>query len=105
MFSNRHETVPTPDPGERDLVEILRYLRSVNPAAAGRFLTALDRRLMLLATQPYSGHSRPDLNHDEYRYITFAPYLIAYYPDSKPLAIAAILHASQDLRLIFSQRT
>ena len=84
-------------PASRDLTEILEYLYTNSAAAADRFLTSLDRRLDLLANQPYTGHRRKEFGQDDLRYITFGAYIIAYYPETKPLVIAALVHGSRDL--------
>ena len=91
-------------PANEDLTAILAYLHSNSPAAASRFLSSLDRRLSLLATQPKSGHRRDEFQHPDLLFITFGAYIVGYFPNTVPLSIAAILHGSQDLTRIFPSR-
>ena len=90
-------------PASRDLTDVLEYLYTNSPAAADRFLTSLDRRLSLLADHPFSGNHRKEFGHDDLRYITFGAYIIAYYPATKPLTIAALLHGSRDLAALLNE--
>ncbi len=90
-------------PASRDLTDVLEYLYLNSPAAADRFLTALDSRLRLLADHPFTGHQRTEFGHDDLRYITFGAYIIAYYPETKPITIAALLHGSRDLAALLKE--
>jgi plasmid stabilization system protein ParE len=84
-------------PAIEDLGLILEYLQSYSPNVSQRFLARLHHRLELLANHPNSGHRRPEFGHSDLRYIIFEAYVIAYFPETAPLTIAAILHGSRDL--------
>ena len=85
-------------PALGDLRSTLDYLRSYSPAAASRFLLALDRRLKLLAQFPGMGVMRDEFGYPNLRFLIHAGHLIAYDPSSKPLTIVAIRHGSRDPR-------
>jgi plasmid stabilization system protein ParE len=84
-------------PAAIDLSSILDYLDGHSRSVAGQFLGRLDRRLVLLSEFPDSGRRRPEFGHDDLRYLTFESYIVAYFPNTAPLSIAAILHGSRDL--------
>ena len=84
-------------PAYRNLRDILDYLNSNSSSAAERFLTTLDYRLRLLARYPESGMRRSEFGHPDLRYLSVDSYVIAYYPDTKPLTIVAIIHGSRDI--------
>ncbi len=84
-------------PAYKDLAQILEYLNSNSRSAAASFLEGLDHRLNLLADFPLSGSERPEFGQPSLRFTIYASYLIAYYPEGRPLRIAAILHGSRDL--------
>ena len=59
-------------------------------------LDELGRAFRLLAGNPRSGHSRPDIRDDSaLRFWTVYSYLIAYLPAERPLFIVRILHGAR----------
>ena len=61
-------------------------------------------RFGYLAQYPGGGHWRRDLTDTEVRFFSVYSYLIVYRPETKPLQIVAILHASRDVGKLLKKR-
>ena len=53
---------------------------------------------------PHAGHCRRDLTEADVRFYPVYSYLIVYRPESSPLQIVSVLHASRDVPRILAQR-
>ncbi|HET8890401.1 MAG TPA: type II toxin-antitoxin system RelE/ParE family toxin [Candidatus Angelobacter sp.] len=84
----------------RDLNEIWDYLVSDNIRAADRVLDALEKALRELARHPGKGHWRDDLADRRHRFFLVYSYLIVYRPETKPMQVIRVLHASRDIQAL-----
>jgi antitoxin ParD1/3/4/toxin ParE1/3/4 len=89
----------------RDLLEIWRYLKKeAGQETADRAESVIRSKFAYLANFPGAGHWRRDLTAAEVRFFPVYSYLIVYRPETKPLEIVSILHASRDVAGILRQR-
>ena len=89
----------------RDLVSIWRYIRGQsNEETADRVESVIRSKFIYLADFPNGGHWRRDLTSAEVRFFSVYSYLIVYRPNTKPLQIVTILHASRDITKILPKR-
>lgn len=89
----------------RDLVDIWRYIRKESSSeTADRVESVIRSKFVYLADFPHGGHWRRDLTSAEVRFLSVYSYLIVYRPETKPLQIAAILHAHRDVAKILPKR-
>jgi antitoxin ParD1/3/4/toxin ParE1/3/4 len=89
---------------ESDLNDIKEYLVKRGGAILARHvLGEIRHALQFLATTPGVGHSREDLTDEPVKFWPVFSYLIVYDPAMKPLGIARVLHASQDLAAMFER--
>lgn len=84
----------------RDLNQIWDYLAEENVETANRVLKRIEVALRTLAKRPGIGHLREDLTDRRYRFLLVYSYLIVYDPETKPLQIIRVLHASRDVQMI-----
>jgi antitoxin ParD1/3/4/toxin ParE1/3/4 len=84
----------------RDLNEIWDYLASDSIQAADRVLDALEKALHGLAKNPGTGHWREDLADRRHRFFLVYSYLIVYRPETKPMQVIRVLHASRDIQAL-----
>ncbi|HLK51896.1 MAG TPA: type II toxin-antitoxin system RelE/ParE family toxin [Candidatus Angelobacter sp.] len=84
----------------RDLNEIWDYVASDSIAAADRVLVALEKALYGLANNPAKGHRREDLADSRHRFFLVFSYLIVYRPETKPMQVIRVLHASRDVQTL-----
>ena len=82
---------------ENDLIEIGTYISQDSPTAANRLLDHIEATLMLLASYPQIGVSRPNLTKSG-RSFTVDRYVIYYRPNSEGIVVIRILHSARDLR-------
>ena len=89
----------------RDLLDIWRYLKKeAGQETADRVEFVIRSKFVYLANFPGAGHWRRDLTSAEVRFFPVYSYLIVYRPETKPLEIVSILHASRDVAGILHQR-
>lgn len=50
------------------------------------------------------GHLREDLTDEKVKFWPVFSYLIVYDPMTRPIGIARVLHASQDVKRLFQQK-
>jgi toxin ParE1/3/4 len=87
-----------------DLTEIKTYLLEQGGTSLARHIfEKLRSAIEMLATHPFSGHTREDLTHEALRFWPVFSYLIVYDPETKPLGIVRILQGNQDLVRLFSR--
>ena len=83
---------------ESDLDEIRAYLMQHGGTRLVRYVFGdIRKALNFLADTPRAGHLRPDLTDEPVKFWSVFSYLIVYDPTRRPLGIACILHAAQDL--------
>jgi plasmid stabilization system protein ParE len=80
----------------RDLERAMDYLSQHSVPAAHHVADALEEAFKLLARFPNSGYRRPDFAQSPARFWKAAGYLIMYLPETKPLQILSVIHASRD---------
>ena len=89
----------------RDLVQIWRYVQKQGSwETADRVESIIREKFKYLAEFPNAGHWRRDLTGANVRFYPVYSYLIVYRPESSPLQIVSILHASRDVPRILAQR-
>ena len=89
----------------RDLVQIWRYLKKESSQeTADRVESVIRDKFEYLAEFSRAGHWRRDLTRADVRFFPVYSYLIVYRPETSPLQIVSILHASRDVPRILSQR-
>ena len=59
--------------------------------------------LELLATAPRIGHRRADVRDTRYRFWRANRFIIAYFPETRPLQIIRIVGAHRDFRKMFKK--
>ena len=87
-----------------DLVDIVRWIRADNPAAAVRFVDAFKSSVELLSRMPEIGRARPDLGAPgtrSWRVKGFRKYLIFYEAFPDRVRLLRVLHAARDLQAEF----
>jgi len=84
----------------RDLDEIWDYLASDSIQTADRVLDTLEKLLNGLAKNPGKGHWRDDLADRRHRFFLVYSYLIVYRPETKPMQVIRVLHASRDIQAL-----
>ena len=94
------------DTAQADLAEILLYVADRD--GAERALRVHDKFVLafeLLATQPGSGTTRPDLTGEHVRWWFVFKWAVIYDPESTPIRILRVIHGARDLdRLLQAQR-
>jgi plasmid stabilization system protein ParE len=83
---------------QRD-IEAIRayYLESAGAKVARYVLAEIAAGFRSLASSPGLGHFRDDLTDEPVKFWPVFSYLIVYDPALRPIGIARVLHASQDL--------
>ena len=90
------------DDADHDLQEIKRYLiREGGTPIVRHIFARLKASMVMLAANPYTGHSREDLTNEPVKFWPVFSYLIVYDPETKPIGIARVLQGNQDLKRIF----
>jgi plasmid stabilization system protein ParE len=80
----------------RDLERAMDYLSQYSIPAAHRVADVLEEAFNLLSRFPNSGYRRTDFTQTPVRFWKAAGYLIAYLPETAPLEILSVIHASRD---------
>jgi len=82
---------------DRDLRSIVaRIAREYGSRRAENYRSEIVRSIANIAEYPEMGHFRPDVTTKPVRFWAAYSHLIVYWPDSKPLRIARILHGALD---------
>ncbi|MBU6409199.1 MAG: type II toxin-antitoxin system RelE/ParE family toxin [Verrucomicrobia bacterium] len=85
----------------RDILDIARWIRAGNPAAAVRFVDAFKSSVELLSRMPKIGRARPDLGAPEtrsWRVNGFRNHLIFYESLPDRVRLLRVLHGARDLQ-------
>lgn len=86
-----------------DVEEIHDFIYLDNPAAAARVRVVLRDAMRRLAVNPKLGHLRQDLADETLRFWQVYSYLVVYRPDTDPLQVVRVLHASRDVRSLLQE--
>jgi toxin ParE1/3/4 len=82
----------------QDLTDIKAYYLAQSGARVTRYVTGeLTHAFRFLAATPGAGHKREDLTDQQVKFWQVFSYLVVDDPATKPLGIARVLRASQDL--------
>jgi toxin ParE1/3/4 len=92
-------TVTRTAAAERDLEEILEWLHDHSPTVAERLPTALDARCRLLASQPFTGRARDELQPG-LRSVVVEYYVVFFVVTDDEVQIRRIVHGSRDTESI-----
>lgn len=84
---------------ENDLIEIVDYIASDSPAAAGKLLDRIEERFQLLAEMPESGVPREELATG-LRSAAIGRYVAFYRPEREGIQVVRVLHGSRDVESI-----
>jgi plasmid stabilization system protein ParE len=87
-----------------DLDELWLYIAEDSLDAANRTTDAILDACALLVDHPHIGHARTDLTDRPVLFWTSGKYLIVYRPETKPLRVVAVLHASRDVATLLTDR-
>ena len=85
-----------------DLAQIRNYFRRRGAEQiASRLIARIQETFVLLSEHPYVGVARQFLPGIRSFPVSSTPYIILYFPDSVPVEIHRVLHASQDIEQLF----
>ncbi|MBP9725852.1 MAG: type II toxin-antitoxin system RelE/ParE family toxin [Gammaproteobacteria bacterium] len=87
---------------EKDIDEINSYLMSENVTSARKFIESLHNTAILLAENPYIGHTRTDLTSYPVRFYTFKWHYLIIYKACLPLEIVRVLSGYRDIANIIN---
>ena len=84
---------------ERDILEIVEWIASENPAAARGLRTALDKVATTIGEHPRIGVLKARLASPPIRFLPIRgfPYVVVYTPEADPPMILRVLHGARDL--------
>ncbi len=87
------------DRAARDITEIWNHIfeGSSSLNVADRVVRKVFECIEMLAVEPGAGHSRNDLTTKPLRFWSVYDYLVAYRPDTSPIEIVAVFHATRDI--------
>jgi plasmid stabilization system protein ParE len=88
---------------ERDLNELWDYIAadsSIDQADA--VAVEIRAALNLLASAPGIGHRRGDVKDPRYRFWRANRFIIAYFPDTRPLQVIRIVGGHRNFRKLFN---
>jgi antitoxin ParD1/3/4/toxin ParE1/3/4 len=88
-----------------DLLEIQEFISEDSPSAALRVRDKLREAMARLADLPQLGHLRRDLADEPVRFWQVYSYLIIYRPETQPLQILRVLHASRDIQSLLREES
>ena len=78
-----------------DLEDVLSYIATQNPLAAGVFATRIDRTVSFIAQFPGGGRLDPETGCREW-VVRGLPLLIVYHVTAELVEIIALFHTSRD---------
>ncbi len=87
---------------EKDLIAIWQYVatEAKNPTAADRLLRLIDRRIEMLASNPYLGEQQPRFGERTRRLIV-GNYLVYYDVLEDAVHVLRIYHASRNIEKLY----
>ena len=83
---------------ETDLAEIIDYVAEDSIQAALSVYEKFLAVFRMLADHPNAGHHRDDLASRAVRFFPVYSYMVVYVAGSRPLEIARLLNAAQDMK-------
>jgi len=84
-----------------DLLQIWNYFAElVSVDVADAMLFDLESAMTKLSDRPGIGHRREDITRRDLRFHLVGRYFVIYRPNTMPLRIIRVLHASQNLKRI-----
>jgi len=86
---------------EKDLSEIWHYVAAESLKSADIVLQDIRTALERLAAAPGIGHQRKDVKNSRYRFWRANRFIIAYFPDTKPLQVIRIVGGHRNFRRLF----
>ena len=87
----------------QDLEDIWDYVAADSLDAADIVARDIRAALELIAAMPGVGHRRKDVRNPRYRFWRANRFIIAYFPDTRPLQIIRIVGAQRDVRRLFDE--
>jgi toxin ParE1/3/4 len=87
---------------EEDLIGIWRYvaIEAASPDAADRLLHLIDRRIQMLAANPFLGEHQPQFGERTRRLIV-GKYLVYYDVLEDAVHVLRVFHASRNIEQLF----
>lgn len=101
-MTRRPARIVRPPQFQRDIVNIATYIGQDSPAAAGRFVAAVERTLRRLSDHPLAGSPYP-LTHPELESVRklsvsrFRHYLIFYRILGGEVQLLRLVHGARDI--------
>ena len=89
---------------EQDLHDIWDYIAGESLDSADAVIGAIHKSLELLSEWPGIGHRRRDVQNRRYRFWRVNRFIIAYFPDTRPLQVIRIVGAHREFRQLFQTR-
>jgi antitoxin ParD1/3/4/toxin ParE1/3/4 len=86
---------------EQDLNEAWDFVGQYSMNEADALAAEIHEALRLIAAVPGIGHRRADVADARYRFWRVNRYIIAYFPETRPVQIIRIVGAKRDFRKIF----
>ena len=86
---------------DRDLNEIWDYIADQSIEQADTVAAEIRDALDLLASAPTIGHRRADVKDARYRSWRANRFIVAYFPDTRPLQVIRIVGGHRDFRSLF----
>lgn len=83
---------------DRDIKQISEFIARDKPIAAEQWLDTIHQTCERLAEFPEMGERHPEVKIPDCRLFTVGDYVIFYQPVSNGVAIARVLHGSQNWR-------
>ena len=81
--------------GRVQFLAAVTYIAGERPAAAGRFVTRVERALRRLGRYPRSGRRIPEFPDLAYRELVLPPYRFFYRTQDRIVWIVAVWHSAQ----------
>jgi antitoxin ParD1/3/4/toxin ParE1/3/4 len=90
---------------QQDLDDIRGYLlREAGLFVSRHVVREIAEAMRMLAATPGAGHVREDLTDEPVKFWSVFSYMIIYDPATRPIGIARVLHASQDIETMLRQK-
>lgn len=88
----------------QDLKDVWDFIYSDSPDAADKVEDAIFTACEGLAAMKHKGHTREDLTSSAVRFWPVYSYLVIYRPETTPLQIVGVVHASRDVPEVLRER-
>ena len=84
---------------QQDLISIGLYIKEDNPEIAGKFLSEIRKRVLMLKENPQIGRVVPELNQTELRELIYKNYRIVYKLKNHDIDILTVFEGHKLLEL------